>query len=175
MSVPLIHHLIDHSSLFLPVSSRSNSIHHPYNIHPSIHHPSIRPPSIHPPSTIHPPSIHPSASHPPSIHPPSTIHPPSSEHLDLVFHFRCSAFYFCFTDYAEASDCVDHNKLWKTLEEMGIPDHLTFLLRKLHADQEAAVRTGHGTTDWFQIGKRVCQACCILSPCLLNLYAEYIM
>ena len=71
-------------------------------------------------------------------------------------------------------DCVDHNKLWKILKEMGIPDHLTCLLRNLYADQEATVRTGHETTDWFQIGKGVHQGC-ILSPCLLNLYAEYIM
>ena len=70
--------------------------------------------------------------------------------------------------------CVDQNKLWKILKEMGIPDHLTFLLRNLYAGQEATVRTGHGTTDWFQIGKEVCQGC-ILSPCLFNLYAEYIM
>ena len=69
---------------------------------------------------------------------------------------------------------MDHNKLWKILEEMGIPDHLTRLLRNLYAGQEATVRTGHGTTDWFQIGKGVCQGC-ILSPCLFNLYAEYIM
>ena len=69
---------------------------------------------------------------------------------------------------------MDHNKLWKILQEIGIPDHLTCLLRKLHAGQEATVRTGHGTTDWFQIGKGVCQVC-ILSPCLLNFYAEYIM
>ena len=82
--------------------------------------------------------------------------------------------YFCFIDYAKAFDCVDHKKLWKILKEMGIPDHLTGLLRNLYAGQEATVRTGHGTTDWFQIGKRVCQGC-ILSPCLLNLYAEYIM
>ena len=82
--------------------------------------------------------------------------------------------YFCFTDYAKASDCVDHNKLWKILKEMGIPDHLTCLLRNLYAGQEAAVRTGHGTTDWFQIGKGV-RLGCILSPCLFNLYAEYIM
>ena len=75
--------------------------------------------------------------------------------------------YFCFTDYAKAFDCVDHNKLWKILEEMGIPDHLTCLLRNLYAAQEAIVRTGHGTTDWFQIGKGVCQGC-ILSPCLLT-------
>ena len=71
-------------------------------------------------------------------------------------------------------NCVDHNKLWKTLKEMGIPDHLTCLLRNLYAGQEATLRTGHGTTDWFQIGKGVCQGC-ILSPCLFNLYAEYIM
>ena len=82
--------------------------------------------------------------------------------------------YFCFTDYVKAFDFVGHNKLWKILKEMGIPDHLTCLLRNLYAGQKAAVRTGHGTTDWFQIGKGVCQGC-ILSPCLFNLYAEYIM
>ena len=82
--------------------------------------------------------------------------------------------YFCFIDYAKAFDCVDHNNLWKILKEMGILDHLTCLLRNLYAGQEAIVRTGHGTTDWFQIGKGVCQGC-ILSPCLFNLYAEYIM
>ena len=82
--------------------------------------------------------------------------------------------YFCFIDYAKAFDCVDHNKLCKILKEMGISDHLTFLLRNLYAGQEATVRTGHGTTDWFQIGKGVCQGC-ILSPCLFNFYAEYIM
>ena len=82
--------------------------------------------------------------------------------------------YFCFIDYTKAFDCVDHNKLWKILKEMGIPDHLTCLLRNLYAGQEATVRTGHGTTDLFQIGKRVCRGC-ILSPCLFNLYAEYIM
>ena len=82
--------------------------------------------------------------------------------------------YFCFIDYAKAFDCVNHNKLRKILKEMGIPDHLTCLLRNLHAGQEATVRTGHGTTDWFQIGKGVHQGC-ILSPCLFNLYAEYIM
>ena len=82
--------------------------------------------------------------------------------------------YFCFTDYAKAFDCVDHNKLWKILKEMGIPDHLTCLLRNLYAGQEATVRTRHGTTDCFQIGKGVCQGC-ILSPCLFNLHAEYIM
>ena len=83
-------------------------------------------------------------------------------------------FYFCFIDSAKTFDCVDHNKLWKILKEMGIPDHLTSLLRNLYAGQEATVRTGHGTTDWFQIGKGVRQGC-ILSPCLFNLYAEYIM
>ena len=80
----------------------------------------------------------------------------------------------CFIDYAKAFDYVDHNKLWKILKEMGIPDRLTCLLRNLYVGQEAPVRTGHGTTDWFQIGKGVQQGC-ILSPCLLNLYAEYIM
>ena len=82
--------------------------------------------------------------------------------------------YFCFIDYAKAFDCVDHNTLWKILKEMGIPDHLICLLRNLYAGQEATVRTGHGTTDWFQMGKGVPQGC-ILSPCLFNLYAEYIM
>ena len=82
--------------------------------------------------------------------------------------------YFCFIDYAKAFDCVDHNKLWKILKEMGIPDHLTCLLRNLYAGQEAKVTTGRGTTDCFQIGKGVRQGC-ILSPCLFNLYAEYIM
>ena len=82
--------------------------------------------------------------------------------------------YFCVIDYAKAFDHVDHNKLWKILQEMGIPDHLTCLLRNLYAGQEATVRTGHGTIDWFQIGKGICQSC-ILSPCLFNLYAEYIM
>ena len=80
--------------------------------------------------------------------------------------------YFCFTEYAKAFDCVDHNKLWKILKGMGIPNHLTFLLRNLYAGQEATVL--HGTTDWFQIGKGVRQGC-ILSPCLFNLCAEYIM
>ena len=79
--------------------------------------------------------------------------------------------YFCFIDYAKAFDCVDHNKLWKILKEMGIPNHLMCLLRNLYAGQEATVRTGHGTTDWFQIGKGVCQGC-ILSPCLFNLFAD---
>ena len=82
--------------------------------------------------------------------------------------------YFCFIDYAKAFDCVDHNKLWKILQEMGIPDHLTCLLSNLYAGQEATVRTRHGTADWFQIGKGVYQGC-ILSPCLFDLYAEYIM
>ena len=82
--------------------------------------------------------------------------------------------YFCFSDYAKAFDCVDHNKLWKILKEKGIPDHLTCLLRNLYAGQEATVRTGHGTTDWFQIGKGVRQGCIFL-PCLFNFYAEYIM
>ena len=82
--------------------------------------------------------------------------------------------YFCFIDYAKAIDCVDHNKLWKILKEMGIPENLTCHLRNLYAGQEATVRTGHGTTDWIQTEKGVCQGC-ILSPCLFNLYAEYIM
>ena len=81
--------------------------------------------------------------------------------------------YFCFIDYAKAFDCVDHNKLWKVMREMGIPDHLTCLLRNLCAGEEAIIRTGHGTTDWFQIGKEVHQGC-ILSPCLFKLHAEYI-
>ena len=79
----------------------------------------------------------------------------------------------CFIDYTKAFDCMDHNKLWK-VQEMGIPGHLTCLLRNLYACQEATVRTGHGITDWFQIGKGVCQGC-ILSPCLFNLYAEYLI
>ena len=82
--------------------------------------------------------------------------------------------YFCFIDYAKVFDCVDHNKLWKILAEIGIPDHLTCLLRNLYAGQEATVRTGHGTADWFQIRKGVRQGC-ILSYCLFNLYAECIM
>ena len=81
---------------------------------------------------------------------------------------------FCFIDYAKAFDCVDHNKLWKILKVIGIPDHQTCLLRNLYASQEATVRTGHGTTDWFQIGKGVHQGC-VLSPCLFNFYAEYIV
>ena len=90
---------------------------------------------------------------------------------------KCITFcfiYFCFIDYTKAFDFVDHNKLWKILQEMGIPDHLPCLLRNLYAGQEATVRTVHGRTDWFQIGKGVCQGC-ILSPCLSNLHAEYIM
>ena len=90
--------------------------------------------------------------------------------------------YFCFIDYAKAFDYVYHNKLWKILKEMGIPDHLTCFLRNLYAGQEATVRTGHGTTDWFQIGKRLVpnrkkstSRLCVLSPCLCNLYAKYIL
>ena len=82
--------------------------------------------------------------------------------------------YFCFIDYIKAFDCADHNKLWKILKEMGVPDHLTCLLRNLYAGQAAIVRNEHVTSDWFQIGKRVHQDC-ILSPCLFKLYAEYIM
>ena len=82
--------------------------------------------------------------------------------------------HFCFIDYAKAFHCMDHNKLWKILKEMGIPDHLNCLLSNLYADQEAPVRTRHGTTDGFQIGEGVRQGC-ILSPCLFNVYAEYIM
>ena len=93
--------------------------------------------------------------------------------IEKVREFQINI-YFCFIDYTKAFDCVDHNKLQKILQEMGVPDHLTCLLRNLYAGQEATVRTGFGTTDWFQIGKGVCQGC-ILSPCLFNLYAEYIM
>ena len=82
--------------------------------------------------------------------------------------------YFCFIDYTKAFNCVYHNKLWKILQVMGIPDHLTCLLRNLYAGQEPTVRTGHGTKDWFQIGKGVRQGC-VLSPCLFNLYVVYIM
>jgi len=82
--------------------------------------------------------------------------------------------YFCFIDYTKAFDCMDHNKLWKILQDMGVPDYFTCFLRNLYVGQEATVRTGHGTTDWFQIREGVCQSC-ILSPCLFNLYAEYIM
>ena len=80
----------------------------------------------------------------------------------------------CFIDYSKAFACIDHNKLWNILKDMGIPDHITCLLRNLYSGQEVTVRTGHGTTNWFKIGKRVCQGC-ILSPCLFNLYAEYII
>ena len=93
--------------------------------------------------------------------------------LEKVREFQKNI-YFCFIDYAKAFDCVDHKKLWKILREIGIPDHLICLLRNLYAGQKATVRPRHGTTDWFQIGKGVCQGC-ILSPCLFNLYAEYIM
>ena len=82
--------------------------------------------------------------------------------------------FVCFIDYAKVFDCVDHNKLWKILKEMGVSDHFTCLLQNLYEGQEATIRTGHGTTDWFQIGKGVRQGC-ILSPCLFNFYAEYIM
>ena len=85
--------------------------------------------------------------------------------------FEKKNIYFCFIDYVKAFDCVDQNNLWKSMKEMGIPNHLTCLLRNLYAGQEAIVRTGHGTTDWFQIGKGVCQGC-LLSLCLFNLYAE---
>ena len=81
---------------------------------------------------------------------------------------------FCFIDYTKAFNCVDHNKLWKIRKEMGLSEHLTCLLRNLYADQEATFRTGHGTTDWFQIGKGIDNGC-ILSPCLFNLYSDYIM
>ena len=88
--------------------------------------------------------------------------------------FQKKKIYFCFIDYTKAFDCVDHNKLWKTLQEMGKAAHLTCLLRNLYAGQQATIRTRHGTRNWFQIGKRVCQGC-ILSLCLFTLYAEYIM
>ena len=92
----------------------------------------------------------------------------------LKKHKSSKKIYFCITDFTKAFDYVDHNKLWKILKEMGIPDHLTYLMRNLYAGQEATGRTGHGTTDWFQIGKGVRQGC-ILSLCLFNLYAEYFM
>ena len=92
----------------------------------------------------------------------------------IVCVFFCFLFFFFFYVEHEGFDCVDHKKLWKILKEMGVPDHLTCLLRNLYAGQEATVRTGHETTDRFQIGKGVCQGC-ILSPCLFNLYAEYVM
>ena len=93
--------------------------------------------------------------------------------MDPILQFQKNI-YFCFNDYAKAFNSVDHNKLWKILREMGIPQHLTCLLRNLYAGQEATVRTGHGTTAWFQIGKGVHQGC-ILSPCLFNFDAEYMM
>ena len=95
-----------------------------------------------------------------------------SDVLTIRGEFQKNIYFFI--DYAKAFDCVDHNKLWEILKEMGIPDNMTCLLRNLYADQEATVRTGHGTIDWFQIGKKVRQGC-ILSPCIFNLYAEYIM
>ena len=99
---------------------------------------------------------------------------PTSPGLRIKQESSRKNIYICFIDYAKAFDCMDHNKLWKILKEMGIPDHLTCLLRNLYTGQEAISRTGHGTTDWFRIGKGVCQ-CCVLSPGLFNLYAEYIM
>ena len=94
--------------------------------------------------------------------------------MEKAREFQKKNNYCCFIDYAKAFDCVDHNKLWRILKEMRIPDHLTCLFRNLYAGQEATVRTGHGTTDWFQIGKGEYQGC-ILSPCLFNVYTEYIM
>ena len=101
------------------------------------------------------------------------IWPTSAGSLKKTREFQKNI-YFYFIDYAKAFECVNHNKLWKILKEMGIPDHLICLSRHLYASQEATVRTGHGTTNWFQIGKGVCQ-CYILSTCLFNVYAEYIM
>ena len=103
----------------------------------------------------------------------------SQNHFFLIFSFWLSSINSKpitseYLEFAKVFDCVDHNKVWKILKEMGIPDHVTCILRNLYAGQEATVRTGHGTTDWFQIGKGVCQGC-ILLPCLFNLYAEYIM
>ena len=94
--------------------------------------------------------------------------------IEKAREFQKKNIYSCFIDYAKAFDYVDHNKLWKILKEMGIPNHLTCLLRNLYAGQEATVRTEHETEDWFKIGKGVCQSC-ILSLCLFNLYTEYIM
>ena len=99
---------------------------------------------------------------------------PTSVGLSIKQESSRKSIYFCFIDYAKASDCVDHNKLWEILKDMGIPDHLTCLQRNLYAGQEATVRSGHRTTDWFQVGKGVRQGC-IWSPCLFNFYAEYIM
>ena len=104
---------------------------------------------------------------------PETKLPTSAGSLKNARKFQKNI-YFCFIDYAKAFDYVDQNKLWKMLKAMGIPDHLTCLLRNLYTGQEATVRTRHGTIDWFPIGKGVLQGC-ILSPCLFNLYAEYIM
>ena len=104
---------------------------------------------------------------------PETKLPTSIGSLKKAREFQKNI-YFCFIDYAKAFDCADHNKLWEILKEMGIPEHLSCLLRNLYAGQEATVRTGHGKTDWFQIGKGVCQGY-ILSPCLFNLYSEHIM
>ena len=97
--------------------------------------------------------------------------------IETAREFQKKTIYFCFTDYAKAFDCVDYNKLWKILKEVGIPDHLTCLLRNLYASQEATVRTGHGMTNYFQIGKGVCQIICRVhhEKCLFKLYAEYIM
>ena len=94
--------------------------------------------------------------------------------MEKAREFQKKKIHFCFIDYVKAFDCVDHNKLWKILKEMGIPDNLTCLLRNLYVGQEATVRTGPGRADWFKIGKGVCQGC-ILSPCFFNLYIEYIM
>ena len=112
-----------------------------------------------------------------SAFPAERIHAHSLELNFGVTHLLCTGIILNLSlplDYAKAFDCVDHNKLWKILKDMGIPDHLTCLLRNLYAGQQATVRTGHGTTDWFQIGKGVRQGC-ILSPCLFNLYTEYIV
>ena len=94
--------------------------------------------------------------------------------IEIAREFQKNIYYFCFIDYAKAFHCVDHNKLWKILKQMGILDYFTCFLRNLHAGQEATVRTGHGIIDWFKIGKGVHQGC-ILSSCLFNLYAEYTM
>ena len=103
--------------------------------------------------------------------------PANCQHLlDHQKSKRVKNIYFCFIDYAKVFDCVDHSKLWEILREMGISDHLTCLLTNLYSSQEATVSTGHGTTDWFQIGKGVHQGCIMfILPCLFNLYAEYIM
>ena len=100
--------------------------------------------------------------------------PTSTGSLKKQESSRKKDIYFCFIDYAKAFDCVDHNKLWKILKEMEIPNHFTYLLSNLYTDKEATARTRHVTTDWFKIEKGICQGC-ILSPCLFNFYAEYIM